>query len=345
MTDSLSEAIGAEIDSGYLDSLPEPLQTPGRARYVVRDAKYALQPQPPVEPIVEGAINHGDLVLVYGDAGSKKSYSFSVSLAVCVGLDKDWLGFHTHKTSVLIIDEESGERRLSRRLAEGIKGELGDETTDVKYVSLANFKLDDAADAVIVHALIEETGAGLVIIDALADIMTGDENSKQDTQPVFSALRKIADATNAAIIVIHHSNKMGGYRGSTAIKGAVDLMIEVKSEDNSRFINFKTVKERDIERLNWSAEAVWTEDQFYLRSVESREKTTFSKSENYVVRFLKDQLSAAIDDIMGNADSCSPEAAKRAVYALADRGIVGRIDGGGRGQKAVYALTEKGCEL
>src|SRR3990172_4550878 len=326
------------------DSRDSP-EAPQRPRYVVRNAKYALQPQPPREAVVENLINRGDLVVAYGEAGSKKTYVFVCSVGVCVASGKDCMGFNTHKTKVLIIDEESGERRLSRRLAEAIRGELCDENIDLEYVSLANFKLDDPTDAVILQSLIEESGAGLVIIDALADIMDGDENSKQDTQPVFSALRKIADTTNAAIIVIHHSNRAGGYRGSSAIKGAVDLMIEVRSEDGSKFINFKTVKERDIERLSWSAEAIWTDDQFYLRSVENREKTTFSKSENYVIRYLKENLSANMDAIMNHADSCTDVAAKRAVYALADRGIVARVDGGGRGSKAVYALTEKGCEL
>ena len=314
-------------------------EAPGRARYIVRDAKYALLPRKPRESVVEGLIHKGDLAAVYGDGGSKKTYSIAGSLAVCVASGKDWLHFKTYQAKVLIIDEESGEWRFSERLAAAIRGELADETILLEYVCLANFKLDDLTDAVIVQSLIEETGAGLVIIDALADVMDGDENSKQDTQPVFSTLRKIADATNAAIIVIHHSNKAGGYRGSSAIKGAVDLMIEVKSEDGSRFINFKTTKERDIERLSWSAEAVWTDDQFYLRAVETKEKTVLSKSESYVIRYLEENLSASIDDIAGHADTCTDTAAQRAVYSLAAKKLIKRIDGGGRGHKAIYALV------
>jgi len=313
---------------------------PGRARYIVRDAKYALQPRPPREAIVGNWLHRGDLAAAYGEGGAKKTYVFGCSLPVCVALGKDCMGFRTVKTKVLIIDEESGENRFSERIAAAIRGELADETIDLKYVCLANFKLDDPTDQVIVQSLIEETGAGLVIIDALADVMDGDENSKQDTQPVFSALRKIADTTNAAIIIIHHSNKAGGYRGSSAIKGAVDLMIEVKSEDGSRFINFKTVKERDIERLTWAAEAVWTEDQFYLRAAEAKEKTVLSKSEAYVIRYLEETLSATIDEIAGHADTCTEKAAERAVYALTSMKLIKRIDGGGRGQKAVYALMK-----
>ena len=321
-------------------------EAPQRPRYVIRNAAFALAPQPPKEWIIEGLAARGDVIVPFGDAGSKKTYSM-LSLCVCVSSGKSWLNFKTTRTKVLIIDEESGERRLSRRLGEAIRGELCNETIDLKYVTLANFKLDDPTDAVLVQSLIEATGAGLVLIDALADVMDGDENSKQDTQPVFSALRKIAEDANAAIIVIHHSNKAGGYRGSSAIKGAVDLMIEIKSDEDSRVVNFQTIKERDIERTSWAAEAVWKDDQFYLLPTETQERATAftSKSEAFVIRYLQERPSAAIDDIMGNADTCTPEAARRAVYTLANRGVVARIDGGGRGSQAVYQLTEGGKKL
>ncbi len=306
-----------------------------RPRYVIRNAAYALQPQPPIEEVVEGLIARGNLILPYGESGSKKTYAM-LSLAVCVALGKEWLTFKTQKTKVLIIDEESGERRLSRRLSEAIRGELGDETIDLEYVCLATFKFDDPNDTEIVKALIQETGAGLVLIDALCDVMTGDENSKKDTQPVFTALRKIADETNAAIIVIHHSNKTGGYRGSSAIKGAVDLMIEIKSEPDSRFIYFKTMKERDIERISWVSEAVWTECEFYLKPADNHKEETRER-ELFVLRYLTEHGPSTVTDITTNAEGCTPGGAKQGLYSLAKQGKVKRINTEGR--NAIYGLA------
>ena len=59
-------------------------------------------------------------------------------------------------------------------------------------------------------------------------------------------------------------------------------------------------------------------------------------------RQLASQLvaEATIDDIKNNADACSSEAARRAVYSLVSRQCVGRIDHGGRGESAVYALIK-----
>ena len=320
-------------------------QTARHKQYIIRDAKFALQPQPPREAIVEGLIFRGDVVLPFGEAGSKKTYAFGCSLAVCVACGKPWLDYKTTKNKVLIIEEEMDELNFSARLGDAIRGELADGSIELEFICLAGFRLDDYADTVVLQALIEERGAGLVVIDALSEVMIGDENSKQDTMPIFAALRRIAAATTAAIIIIHHSNKQGGYRGSSHIKGAIDLMIEVKSEDGSRFINFRTEKTRYIKHQSWAAEAVWTEDQFYVTAAEKREKTFFSKSEDYVMRYLKENPNASIEDIGDHADACSAQAAQRAVYNLTARKLVVRTDGGGRGRKALYALAPQTSEL
>ncbi len=318
-------------------------------RWVLRDAAYAMQPQPPIEYIVKPLIARRTVNVVYGPAGKGKTYVLT-SLSVCTAGAKDsWVGFEIEPCIVLFVDEESGEIRLSRRINEALRGELLDGSANLFYTCLNGLKLDSDAGQVELQSIIEKTSAGLVVIDALADVMDGDENSKKDVQPVFNALRRIAEATNCAIIVIHHSGKNGDYRGSSAIKGAVDVLIQISSEEGSRFINFKTEKMRDGEALEWSAEATWTESgQFYLTAVESkRSRSAFSKSERYVIRFLREHNNATIDEIKAAADACTPEAARRAVYSLVDKGIAARNNPGGQGTAAAYILTEKGhsCEL
>jgi RecA-family ATPase len=312
-------------------------------RYVLRNASYALQPLPPIEWIIDQLISAGSVSMFYGEPGSKKTYAL-LSLAVCVALGKFWLGLEVQPQKVLFVDEESGERRLALRLGAAIRGELGDEATPLEFVSLAQFKLDNKDDRKELQQLIEETEAGLVVIDALADVMDGDENSKQDTQPVFTALRKIAELTSAAIIVIHHSNKSGGYRGSSAIKGALDLMVKIESEDGSNWINFKSEKSRDGAAVNLTAVANWTEDQFYLLETDTRmEEKQLNRSQKYVVRYLEKNGASSMPDIMGAADQCSSNAARQAVYALVEMGKVYRTnpEDKGRGAVAYYDLTKK----
>ena len=318
-------------------------------RYHLRDAAYALQPREPLAYLVEGLITEGSLICFYGEPGSKKTYAL-LSLGVCAALGKGWLNFPiSAPRKVLFIDEESGERRLSLRIAEAIHGELGDANVPLEFVCLGGFKLDDPADAFLLRVLIENSGAQLVVIDALADVMTGDENSKQDTLPVMTALRRIADQTRAAIIFIHHSNKAGGYRGSSAIKAAVDLMVAVSSETGREYINFKMEKNRDGEAKTWSAKAAWVADahngdQFYLSAFSGGSMAKpRPKSQRYVLGFLEEHGATPLPEIMSAADVCSEHAARRAVYHLAAEGLVYRTNPGdkGSGVQAIYDLVSE----
>jgi RecA-family ATPase len=284
--------------------------------------------------------------MFFGEPGSKKTFAM-LSLAVCVALGKTWLGFMVKPCKVLIIDEESGERRLALRLGAAIRGELGDMTIPLEFVSLAGFMMDSKDDVEELQALIARRKAGLVIIDALADVMTGDENTKKDTQPVFTMLRKLAESTGAAIIIIHHSNKSGGYRGSSAIKGALDLMVKIESEDDSNWINFKTEKTRDGMATSFSSVATWTEEQFYLTEADPPDKEKpLSGSQSYVIRYLKENGASPLPDIEGAADVCTSSTAKQAVYKLVELGMVYRTnkDERGQGVVAIYDLIKEGKE-
>lgn len=310
--------------------------------YRVLSARDAMTDQPPVQWVIEQLITAGSVSVFFGAPGSKKTWTL-LSLAVHVALGKSWLGFNTVPVKVLVIDEESGERRFMRRLNAALHGALADENAPVEFVCLAGFRLDDKHDAEELERLITERQAGLVILDALADIMGGDENSKQDAQPVFTALRRIADRTEAAIIVIHHSNRQGNYRGSSAIPGSVDLMLKIESENASQWVSFASEKERDIERVTFTGVAYWTENQFYMQEAENPKKNkALSRGEKYVVRYLKEHGESGLPDIRNAADSTTPDGAKNAVYSLVDKGIAYRTnpDEAGRGTVAKYDLRD-----
>lgn len=46
-------------------------------------------------------------------------------------------------------------------------------------------------------------------------------------------------------------------------------------------------------------------------------------------------------EIMNNADACTEEAARRAVYSLTDKGLLIRVNEGAKGTPAIYAITAK----
>lgn len=306
-------------------------------QYLVRDDYYAMQPQEPISYLIENLITNASVNVFYGEPGSKKTYSL-LSMAVAVANGKDWLGLKTKQSSVLFIDEESGELRFSRRLNESIKGESCDPNGKIKYISLAGFKLDDNKCLNSLKREIIDHQIQLVVIDALAEVMDGDENSKKDVQPVMAGLRKIADLTNCAFIIIHHSNKGGTYRGSSAIKAACDVMVQVESEPNQNVIDFNVEKNRDGVFSGFSAQSNWIDDKFFLTQFENNDRV--NPKEKYILEYLFLHGESTVADIIKDITICKPEVAKKSLYNLKNNKKIIRTNPETGNYNAKYKLMD-----
>ena len=334
-----------ELFNQFLVNDPDAPAQP-KARYQLLTAAHFFEPQEPIAWTIDGLISAGSVNVFFGEAGCGKTWAL-LDMAICTADGKPWLGMDTTAGPVLIIDEESGRRRLTRRMGEVMRGHDADATTPIMAVSLAALDMGSPNDIGELYNLITSTGAKLVIIDALADIMPGrDENSVKDTAPIFLSLRRVAEETQAAIIVIHHSNKTGGYRGSSAIKGAIDLLVSVEKKNDSQHITFRTEKARDTTAGAFAATMNFGGDRFYLSSADfEKPKQSYSKGERYVIRYLLTNEVASVKDISEAADTCAPTTARNCIYALADKGLLARTNGGGKGSGATYSLTGAGRQL
>jgi RecA-family ATPase len=166
---------------------------------------------------------------------------------------------------------------------------LGNEDIPIYYVSLAGFNfLTNKDDADHLKEIILSTGSRLIFIDALDDIMAGgDENSVKDIQPVFMALRKVCEETHSSIVLIHHTNKQEGYRGSSAIPGAVDTMVKVESKEGSQSIKLKTEKNRDGKPIDLFAEIQWEQDNYYITEGKATPFDGFNDREEKVLDYMR----------------------------------------------------------
>ena len=118
---------------------------PGKVRYVVHTAAEALSPRAPVEWIVNGLIYRKSVTVLYGDGGTKKTWS-AMHLAACVASGAPWGDFQTVRQRVLFIDEENGEDEIAGRAGYCLRGAQADEQAGLFYISLAAFHLDDPLD-------------------------------------------------------------------------------------------------------------------------------------------------------------------------------------------------------
>lgn len=322
-------------------------QTAQSRRFEILTASDALQPQPPIKWVVDGLISAGSVNIFFGESGSKKTWSL-LDMGTCVARGDAWLNFSTQAGNVLLIDEDNGRNRMMRRMGQVLRGHNADDKTPLFCVSYAAFDFGKVADAGEFTALINTTNARLVIIDALADIMPGrDENSVKDVQPIFAELRRVAEDTQAAIIVIHHANKNGGYRGSSAIKGKLDLMVLVESKKDSDEITFKTEKERDTKESSFVALANFSADAFWLTPTQKTVKATagnYNKAERYALLYLfqnGESTSKAMTDNIDPQIDPAPKSINNAVSNLKGRGLIVRTDNGNT-STGTYKLTPEG---
>ena len=334
---------GRETSTTYCEACNIAWQPPVHP-YTLRWASDALQDVPAMQWLVDGLLPATGTAILYGDPGAKKTWAV-LHLAVSVAMGADWLGRQVKQGPVLILDEESGEHRMRRRLGQVMRGLHAPADLPLAYVSLAGFKPADPTDLAEIDSIMAQVRPALVVIDALADVLAGNENSVEDTMPLMQALRRLADDRHCLVLVIHHSNRANGaYRGSSAILGAVDLAVQVTSRPASPNVDFEITKTRDGEPGTFAAAAAWTdlpEETFTLEEAAPKVRQPhYSRSEEYVLRYLEEHGPSLLSDIMNHADECSAEGARTAVYRLAHSGVIQRCDTGGPGSKATYQLAQ-----
>lgn len=238
--------------------------------YTLEDA---YQPRAPAVHVVDGLFELPSLNIVYGPPGCLKSFLLA-DMCCCIAGGVPWLDHlpNMHKPAAravmpspcVWVDLDNGARRSHERF-EAIGRTYGLPTnTPLHYVSMPNPWLDASAAAVFAMMTREFTnlGARLIVVDNLgATLGKLDENSAEMAL-VMSAFRKLAEDTNAAVILVHHQRKSYGggktrqgdsLRGHSSIEAALDLALLVEREPQSDDITVRATKCRGADVLPFAA--------------------------------------------------------------------------------------------
>ena len=225
----------------FLASCPAPAGTS-----VFQPKSFAdLLALPPKRWMVDQVLGAGDIGMIFGPPGSGKSFIvIDMIFAACRGVQ--WaMRFDTVRRLSVAYCAGEGLGGLPQRFAAAAQHHGVDD--------LPNFTFFDSAPQLFTperegsNATAETIGrfvrewqqrqkdgeAGtldVLIVDTLHSATAGaDENSAQDMGQVLNAVKAASKALGCAVILVHHSNKAGtGERGSSAMRGAMDFMIEIK---------------------------------------------------------------------------------------------------------------------
>lgn len=190
-----------------------------------------LKKRPPMKWLIEGEIPEGGFTLLYGPSGAGKSF-----VAV------DYAARISEERSIVYIAGE-GESGYGKRHAAWCK-EFGRKSGQFYVLDEAvNFLDRDQVDRFIIE--VQTLQPKLIIVDTLARCAVGgDENSQRDMGIFVDNVRVVQRELETAVLVIHHTGKSAnGPRGSSALAGAADVMIEISNEDGNVQISCEKSKD------------------------------------------------------------------------------------------------------
>ena len=209
--------------------------------------------------------------------------------------------------------------------------------------------------------LIEKHRPKLVIIDSITGCSRGsafDENKKEFASPLYWLANNNGRLFPACtILLIHHSNKSGGFRGTTSLRDSVDECWKISRPDkkqleqlgpNTRLITVeKSRAGRDGSRL-----IMKLEDDLTFSLSDFAEKESDSSNPASVVDRVLQRLRASypremtVSDLAGDR-LCGgkPSAIPKALQRLVSRGLVrvaGSIPTGSRPLNTYQAVLSRG---
>lgn len=240
--------------AAFLAQCPPP---PGAPKFAPKSLADLLA-MPPKRWLIEQIVGAGDLAMLYGPPGSGKSFVvIDLIFAGCLG-QSFARRFDTSKRLTVAYCAGEGASGLPQRFAAAAEhygvSALPSFTFFDAAPQLFTGEVADAYSASIGEFVREwqqrqAVGAAgqldLLVIDTMHSATIGaDENSAQDMGKVLQATKAAVSALGCAVMLVHHSNKQGNAeRGSSALRGAMDCMIEVKPTAGKFLLSCEKLKD------------------------------------------------------------------------------------------------------
>jgi hypothetical protein len=196
---------------------------------------------PPPGFLVNQLIPDSGVMIFYGNPGEGKTWlAYELIRAALTGspwMERSALAADGQSINALVCNYEQGTSEVKRRFVKlGLPASRLNQLhfhtlgfpvrTDGRPSPPVMLRVPE--DGAALRELIEHHHIKLVLFDSMRQAHKGDENDSQEMGAVMAEFRAIASSTSALLVLIHHSNKMGGSRGSGEVRAAIDCEVWVK---------------------------------------------------------------------------------------------------------------------
>lgn len=179
-----------------------------------------LDKLPPLRWLIEHEIPEGGLTVVFGESGVGKSF---------LVLDYALRIAQEHPVVYIPTESESGYRKRVQAWCK----HHGKGRGNLNFL-LGSFTLLEREILGLLIADLQPISPKLIVVDTLAMAMAGgDENSQRDMGILLRSCRALTYNLSASVLLVHHLGKTGvRERGSSALRGNADTMIQVNPADD-----------------------------------------------------------------------------------------------------------------
>lgn len=179
--------------------------------------------------LIKDVLDADSVAVIYAPPSSYKSFvTLDLSMRICLGM-KVW--DRPVKQGAVCYFMGEAQRNFNRRVRAWVEfhGKDASEFSGLFNIAFSCPNLGERASIEETVSLCAENRPVLVVIDTLALALPGlDENSAQEMGIAVDGLKTIQRELGCAILAVHHSGKHSKKeRGSGALRGAADTMIEI----------------------------------------------------------------------------------------------------------------------
>ncbi|AUB40463.1 Replicative DNA helicase [Nostoc flagelliforme CCNUN1] len=286
--------------------------------------------------LLGGMLPQATTALVIADGGVGKT-KFLYDLLHCIASGKNWNGFPATSDGrrVLIYQgDESKHDMLQALNKRGFKpGTEVREKTGVRFgwnTDAMPTLYEDAA----------EFKPAVVMIDSLTFVnrySLYDENRTEYSRPVLE-LNKFAAETGITVIIVHHTNRNGQARGTTAVRNAVSEVIKLEKDPNPSANpqeKILTIEKSRSRRFPASYRLFFNEEDFSFSVLEEVGQELGSpdlSTKDQIIKFLQEhanvkyqaeEVAHYIKTTSGNARRCLSQLARDGLVILDERSFSG----------------------
>lgn len=216
-----------------------------------------LRNRPPKQFIIEGLLGKGDIAMLYGAPGSGKTFVV-IDLIMAMVTGHAFMDRYTVPQPLNVVyATNEGLGGLNQRVTASENKHMArmDGVLDATNERLTTYEdmpqLYDVNGVFSMETFTREllaTGSrvDVLVLDTLSNAILGaEENSSNHMSQVMAGFRRACATLGCTGVLVHHTNKGGGYRGSSVLHGSMDLALEVtKDEYQQRELKVFKIKDR-----------------------------------------------------------------------------------------------------